>query len=95
MTHETQGSINQWQQEHFPTATERGVVKHLKEEFREFLDAESDTAALEEAADVVIILYCWAMLNNFSLHDAIDAKMHKNRTRQWNIQPDGTGRHVR
>jgi NTP pyrophosphatase (non-canonical NTP hydrolase) len=92
---ESQESINRWQLAHFPTATERGVVGHLTEEFREFLSADGDMAAVEEAADIVILLYCWAMLKGINLHEAIDKKMVKNRQRQWNIQPDGTGRHVR
>lgn len=91
---ETQLSINLWQLEHFPTAKSAGVVNHLREEFREFLDAPSDENAAEEAADIVILLYCWAMLNRVDLHAEIDRKMAKNRARQWNIQADGTGRHT-
>lgn len=94
MSSENQESINRWQIEHFPNATEAGVVKHLAEEFQEFLNAPGDYEAVEEAADIVIILYYWAMLKGFNLHEAIDAKMVKNRRRSWNIQPDGTGRHV-
>jgi NTP pyrophosphatase (non-canonical NTP hydrolase) len=94
-TSETQASINAWQCQHFPNATERGVCDHLHEEFREFREAPTDVAALEEAADIVIILYCWAMLHGFDLHAAINNKMSINRERNWVIQPDGTGRHVR
>ena len=93
---ETQSTINAWQRERFPTAAVGGVIGHLREEFREFLTAVPGTPeAAEEAADIVILLYCIAMLEGFDLHAEIDKKMAKNRTRQWVIQPDGTGRHVR
>jgi NTP pyrophosphatase (non-canonical NTP hydrolase) len=91
---ETQATINQWQAEHFPTARSTGVVNHLCEEFREFLNAPSDADAVEEAADIVILLYFWAMLNGIDLHAEIDRKMAKNRARRWAIQADGTGRHI-
>lgn len=94
---ETQASINEWQRERFPTATNAGVIKHLREEFEEFISADgwgTTIEASEEAADVVMLLYCWAMLNGVDLHAEIDRKMAKNRAREWNIQPDGTGRHA-
>ncbi len=90
---ETQASINAWHQEHFPNATLEGVLGHLREEFHEFLDAQTLAESAIEAADLVIILYSWAALNGVDLHAAIDAKMSINRAREWNIQPDGTGRH--
>lgn len=91
---ETQATINQWQRQQFPAAGAIGVVNHLREEFWEFLDAPSDEAAVQEAADIVILLYSWAMLNGIDLHAEIDRKMEKNRARQWTIQDDGTGRHT-
>lgn len=91
---ETQTSVNQWQEEQFPNATTDGIIKHLREEFNEFLDDPSP----EEAADIVILLYAWANAwankVGIDLHDEVDKKMIKNRNRSWNIQPDGTGRHV-
>jgi NTP pyrophosphatase (non-canonical NTP hydrolase) len=91
---ETQATVNQWQAEQFPAARSAGVVNHLREEFREFLDAPSDAEAAEEAADIVILLYFWASLTSFDLHAEIDRKMARNRARSWNILFDGTGRHV-
>jgi hypothetical protein len=91
---ETQATINSWQRDHFPTATSAGVTGHLREEIREFFDAPDDRLAAVEAADIVILLYCWAMLNGVDLHEEIDRKMVINRRREWNIQPDGTGRHT-
>lgn len=91
---ETQATINEWQRQHFPDATRSGIVKHICEEFREWLEAPTDAEALIEAADIVILFYAWCQRHNFDLHAAIDAKMQKNRQREWHIQPDGTGRHA-
>lgn len=92
---ETQQSINEWQLKHFPTATLEGIKKHIAEEHHEFQTAETNMEALVEAADIVILLYDWAQRNGFDLHAAIDFKMERNRRRDWVIQSDGTGRHVR
>jgi NTP pyrophosphatase (non-canonical NTP hydrolase) len=90
---ETQTTINQWQAKRFPDASYDGVINHLREEVAEFFTA-SDEDAAEEAADIVILLYCWAMYQGIDLQDQIDWKMAKNRARKWNIQSDGTGRHT-
>lgn len=91
---ETQQSINVWQRETFPDATEEGVLGHLKEEFWEFFfSKQTASEAAVEAADLVILLYCWAGMNKIDLHAVIDEKMKVNRNREWNIQSDGTGRH--
>jgi NTP pyrophosphatase (non-canonical NTP hydrolase) len=91
---ETQATINAWQRETFPTATTNGVIGHLREEFEEWLTAESDELAGVEAADLVILLYCWCDQVGIDLHAEIDKKMVRNRARTWHIQPDGTGRHT-
>lgn len=52
------------------------------------------TIETEELCGIVILLYCWAMMCGLDLHAEIDRKMAKNRSRQWNILPDGTGRHT-
>ncbi len=91
---ETQRSINEWQRQTFPDATLDGVIGHLREEFQEFLDSNDQLETAVEAADLVILLYCWAAINGVDLHAAIDAKMKINRARTWNIQQDGTGRHT-
>lgn len=92
---ETQKTINEWQDQNFPSASEAGIIKHLTEEFHEFLNETfNNENRLEEAADIIIILYAWAKFNHYDLHTAIDKKMAKNRLRTWKIQPDGTGRHT-
>ena len=89
---ETQASINKWQNERFPNATLAGILKHLSEEFAEFLANPSS----EEAADIIILLFAWAKEEEIpDLLVAVDKKMLKNRHRRWNIQPDGTGRHIK
>ena len=97
MPHETQQTINEWQRENFPNSTLAGVVRHLREEVGEFFEAlqyaTNDYAVVSEAADIVILLYAWADKVQIDLHKAIDSKMAINRARNWNIQPDGTGRH--
>jgi 5'-deoxynucleotidase YfbR-like HD superfamily hydrolase len=91
---ETQATINQWQSEVFPNRTVDGDITHLKEEFKEFLDASSLAIQAIEAADIVILLYAWASDVGINLQDHIDAKMKINRARKWRILPDGTGRHL-
>ena len=54
--------------------------------------------SLEEAADVLITLLSWcAQTNHWSgeMLEAAEAKMVRNRQRQWNRQPDGTFRHTK
>lgn len=87
---ETQATINAWQRRMFPNATTEGVFNHLREEFKEFL---ADPSPIE-AADIIILLYCWADKHSIVMQDIINDKMAVNRMRDWNIQPDGTGRHT-
>lgn len=47
-----------------------------------------------EVAGTVIVLYRVAQAAGFDLHDAIDAEMQKNRSRQQFTRGDGTGSHV-
>ena len=90
---ETQKTINEWQKRNFPDATEGGTLKHIEEEFFEFMYMPGSDK-IEEAADLIITLYHWALLKDVDLHAIVDGKMKINRNRTWNIQPDGTGRHT-
>ena len=96
---ETQCSIAEWQQANFPAATKEGIIRHLSEEFEEFLFAASNPTSIidaeEEAADILILLYAWSTANNIDLQSAVNEKMRINRSRTWIIQPDGTGRHTK
>lgn len=108
MRRETQRTINAWQDATFPNATTAGVTRHLLEELDELkaalerLEARARPVdygelfeAAFEAADVIILIYAWAKKNGITdIHVlAVDHKMAINRRRDWNVQPDGTGRH--
>lgn len=104
---ETQETINQWQNATFPEATPQGVTRHLLEEIDEFCEIVCDplnedrpltdselNSLIFEAVDMIILIYAWADKHGvFDIHKMVDAKMAINRQREWNIQPDGTGRH--
>ena len=97
---ETQKSITDWTEATFGQATSNArVAARANEEMAELLRAltadDNHTKAVEEAADVVIILYRLAQRMGFDLHQEIDAKMAINRKRVWNITADGHGYHVR
>lgn len=92
---ETFDTINQWQRETFPTATSGGVYHHIREEWRELSVATTNTERIEEAVDLIILLSCYIdKLSGDGAQLHVDAKMRRNRARQWKIQDDGTGRHV-
>jgi hypothetical protein len=92
---ETFDTINQWQRETFPAATLAGVAGHIKEEWDEFQDAATRAEQIEEAVDLIILLACFIDKAGGSGSQAhVDEKMARNRARQWNIQQDGTGRHI-
>lgn len=93
--HETFDSINAWQRTTFPNATIEGVCKHLVEEWVEFMLAPTTAESIVEAVDLIILLTCYIdkETGGGGAQGPVDAKMAINRARQWNIQPDGTGRH--
>jgi hypothetical protein len=90
---ETVSSIRAWQDATFPNATAEGNRRHLLEEFDEFANAVHLSDMLREGADIIILLMAWAGKHGHDIFAHVDAKMEINRRRQWNIQPDGTGRH--
>lgn len=100
MSIETQSSISRWANETFgPASSNARVAARANEEMAELLRAltadDNHTKAVEEAADVVIILYRLAERMGRDLHAAIDRKMEINRARVWNLTADGHGYHVR
>lgn len=92
---ETFDSINSWQRETFPAATLPGVIRHLNEEWYEFAHATDVADSVVKAVDLIILLasYIDKITGGDGAQRHVDAKMAINRTRQWNIQADGTGRH--
>jgi NTP pyrophosphatase (non-canonical NTP hydrolase) len=96
---ETQESICQWADDTFgPVKSTVRVAIRSNEEMSELLralSADDDLKALEEVADVVIVLYRVAEMLGGNLHVEVDRKMAINRARRWNLTGDGHGYHVR
>lgn len=96
---EGQQSISAWTEATFgPASSNARVAARANEEMAELLRAltsdDNHPRAVEEAADVVIILYRLAQRMGSDLHAAIDRKMQINRKREWGVG-DGHGYHVR
>lgn len=96
---ENQYSIAKWADETFGrnrTAVNHAVRTNL--EMAEFLSVVIVSDDLEiwqdEAADIVIMMYDFATLAGFDLHEAIDHKMKINRNRKWKVDETGHGQHV-
>jgi len=97
---ETQKSVSAWTTATFGEASSNArVAARANEEMAELLRAltsdDNHPKAVEEAADVVIILYRLADRMGKNLHAEIDRKMGINRKRQWSVTADGHGYHVR
>ncbi len=97
---ETQESISAWAEEAFGRAGSNArLAGRANEGMAELIRAAtSDRPArelIEEAADVVIVLYRMAARNGFDLDAAIDAKMALNRMRKWTRDGTGHGYHLR
>ena len=97
---ETQDSIGKWADEVFgSTGSNARIAGRANEEMAELVRAATSDAPIEkiieEAADVVIVLYRLAARNRIDLHSIIDAKMEINRTRKWEHDDTGCGYHLR
>lgn len=88
---ETFASIVAWGDETFGIAADPDrIVERAWEEWREMIAEKPGTPERAiEAADVIIVL-----LRTPGILDAIEAKMTKNRARQWRLLGDGTGYHI-
>lgn len=100
MSEETQHTISAWTEATFGAASSNArVAARANEEMAELLRAltsdDNHEKAIEEAADVVIILYRLAHRMGVDLHAEIDRKMQINRKREWSVTADGHGYHVR
>ncbi len=98
MQKETQKSIAQWAETTFGTASDHTSLIDRTlieiEELRSAVKSGSKTDTSNELADVLIILYRLAELNNIDLTHAINHKMAINRSRRWEQAGDGTGKHI-
>ena len=99
MTIENQATINQWIAETFgETGSNLSVAARANQEMSELLMAlsldDNHPSAVEEAADIVIILYRLAERFGKNLHETVDAKMTINRARRWAVA-NGHGYHIK
>ncbi len=98
---ENQEQIAKWADQTFGRATSLARVgARANEEMAELLRAltaatPDQSKAVEEAADVVIILFRLADLCGEDLLARVDSKMRTNRARKWSLSNDGHGYHVR
>lgn len=84
---ETWASMAKWTAETFgPVSLER-IATRANEEMQELLADPSDVT---EAADVCIVLSRYP-----GIEEAINRKMAVNRGRQWKLNGDGSGYHVK
>ena len=90
-----QARLGAWTESTFGDGRTRETLKHLAEEVGELLDAENADAGYEaEAADVLILLLCYAHRRGFSLAEALARKHAVNLRREWRADADGMIRHV-
>lgn len=96
---ENQATISRWADSTFgPAGSNVGVAARANREMAELIYKlavdDGDPAAIEECADVVIVLMRLADRNGRSLMQAIDEKMVVNRERKWKLDGNGNGQHV-
>jgi NTP pyrophosphatase (non-canonical NTP hydrolase) len=97
---ESQESITKWANETFGLSTSNmRVAARANEEMAELLRAlsvdDQNQKALDECADVFIVL-CRVVSNlGGDFQELIDRKMEINRARTWNLDGSGHGYHVR
>lgn len=97
---ETQKTICDWAEETFgPAPSLARIAARANEEMAELLrhatSGQAGEKLVEEAADVVIILYRIAENCGLDLLAAVDEKMVVNRAREWRLDKTGHGYHVR
>lgn len=98
---ETQARVAAWADQTFgPAQSLARIAARANEEMAELLRITTATpvhhqAVLDEAADVVIVLYRLARDAGGDLLEAVDRKMAVNRGRAWKLDSTGHGYHVR
>jgi NTP pyrophosphatase (non-canonical NTP hydrolase) len=97
---ETQDSICAWADATFgPAASNARIAARANTEMAELLGAltsdDNHPGAVEEVADIVIVLYRLVRNRGGDLQAAIDAKMAINRARTWRLDGTGHGFHVK
>lgn len=95
----TQQLITQWSERTFgPHLSIAAIVARANLEMAELVtevaaNPAGSAKALEEVADIVIVLSRVATICGGDLLAAIDKKMDVNIKRKWVLNGDGTGRH--
>lgn len=98
---ENQSSISRWAQDTFGTAQPSNIStavranKEMGELLRDLAENDRNPHAMEEAADIVILLFVLASRMGGSLMAEVDRKMAINRARAWKVDESGHGYHVR
>lgn len=100
MTDETQKTISNWATSTFgPVGSNLSCAARANREMAELMQAlaadDNHPKAGEEVADVVICLSRLVERLGANLQDEINRKMAINRARQWSLDGDGHGRHVK
>lgn len=97
---ETQTTISQWADETFGAAGSNArVAARANEEMAELMRAltvdDNHPKAVEEIADIVIVLSRLATRLGVDLQSEVERKMAINREREWKLDNTGHGYHVR
>jgi NTP pyrophosphatase (non-canonical NTP hydrolase) len=97
---ETQATISKWARDMFgenqPSNMSTAVRanKEMSELLRDLAINDHNPHAIEEAADVVILLFVLASRMDRDLLAAVNRKMSINRDREWTVDATGHGYHV-
>lgn len=96
---ETQRSISRWADDTFgDKCSNLSIATRANKEMAELVmclaNDELDPHAVEECADICIVLLRLVERHNLSLLQAIEDKMQVNRARKWNLDGHGHGYHV-
>ena len=98
---ETHATISRWATQTFGTdqpsnmSTAVRANTEMGELLRDLAEDDKSPNAIEEAADVAILLFVLASRMGYSLMAEVDRKMEINRNREWNIDATGHGYHVK
>jgi len=97
---ETQATISRWAVQTFGTAQPSNMStavranQEMSELLRDLAENDKSAHAIQEAADVVILLFVLASRMGYSLMAEVDRKMAINRSREWTVDATGHGYHV-
>lgn len=91
--------IQEWQRETFPGVAPKDALGRMLQEADELEEVMDElpnvpvSEVMDELADVFIVMCQVAAALDGDLSDAVTRKMNINLSREWKINPDGTGQH--